>query len=109
MADALRGIPDLDLTAEIITHRFTPNSKDVLLSWYPDTKLEMDEDLRTQKRYKFGGVKYVYPRETMTAMRTWFAAELPRRLPEASLLYWTEDLTWPGRRPGQPDQTLDLR
>ncbi len=89
VADALRGIDDLDLTAEIITHRFTPNSKDVLLSWYPHTKLEMEEDLRSQKRSKFGGVKYVYPRETMTAMRSWFAAELPRRLPEASLLYWT--------------------
>ena len=25
----------------MITHRFTPKSKDVLLSWYPRTKLEM--------------------------------------------------------------------
>ena len=27
-----------------ITHRFTPGSKEVLLGWYPRTKLEMDED-----------------------------------------------------------------
>ena len=42
--------PDLDLTAEIITHRFTPGSKEVLLGWYPRTKLEMDEERRSQKR-----------------------------------------------------------
>jgi len=88
-AAALAGVPDLDLTAEIITHRFTPASKDVLLGWYPQTKLEMDEDRRSQKRSKFGGVKYVYPRETMAEMRSWFTGELARRLPAARLLYWT--------------------
>ena len=61
-AAALDGTGDVDLTAEIITHRFTPSSKDVLLGWYPATKLEMDEDARSQKRSKFGGVKYVYPK-----------------------------------------------
>ena len=89
VAAALDGVPDLDLTAEIITHRFTPASKDVLLSWYPQTKLEMDEDQRSQKRSKFGGVKYVYPRPVMTELRQWFAAALAERLPAATLLYWT--------------------
>ncbi|MCJ0894578.1 hypothetical protein MTX34_21155 [Rhodococcus sp. ARC_M5] len=89
VADALRGVPDLDLTAEIITHRFTPSSKDVLLSWYPGTKLEMDESARAAKRNKFGGVKYVYPKDTMSEMRTWFVKELDSVLPEAQLLYWT--------------------
>nr|WP_212556168.1 hypothetical protein [Rhodococcus sp. 14-2483-1-2] len=89
VADALRGVPDLDLTTEIITHRFTPSSKDVLLSWYPGTKLEMDESARTAKRNKFGGVKYVYPKDTMSDMRTWFVDELESVLPDAQLLYWT--------------------
>ena len=86
---AVADVPDLDLTAEIITHRFTPASKDVLLGWYPQTKLEMDEDVRTQKRSKFGGVKYVYPRQTMAELRSWFTGELAARLPAAPLLYWT--------------------
>ncbi|MHA7287196.1 spore photoproduct lyase family protein [Arthrobacter sp. MDT3-44] len=86
---AVAGIDDLDLTAEIITHRFTPSSKEVLLGWYPKTKLEMDEDLRSQKRSKFGGVKYVYPKQTMAELRGWFTEELERRLPAARLLYWT--------------------
>ena len=83
------GISDLDLTAELITHRFTPASKDVLLGWYPRTQLEMDESARTRKFGKFGGVKYVYPRDTMAEMRTWFEGALAERLPQARLLYWT--------------------
>ena len=83
------GVADLDLTVELITHRFTPASRDVLLQWYPRTRLEMDPDQRAEKRSKFGGVKYVYPREVMTGMRQWFDAELARRLPAAQVLYWT--------------------
>ncbi|SEQ32838.1 spore photoproduct lyase family protein [Microlunatus flavus] len=79
----------VDLTVEVITHRFTPGSRDVLMSWYPRTKLEMDVDARRAKRSKFGGVKYVYPTETMRALRSWFEAEVPARLPGTPLLYLT--------------------
>jgi spore photoproduct lyase len=89
VAAVTAGIPDLDLTTEIITHRFTPGSKDVLLEWYPRTKLEMDEEQRSEKRNKFGGVKYVYPREVMREMRDWFTDAVEQRLPGAALLYWT--------------------
>jgi spore photoproduct lyase len=89
VAASLAGVPDLDLTVEIITHRFTPGSKDVLLDWYPNTRLEMDEDSRSEKRTKFGGVKYVYPREVMREMRGWFTEAVERRLLGAQLLYWT--------------------
>ena len=86
---AVEGVPDLDLTAELITHRFTPGSKEVLLGWYPRTKLEMDEQLRTQKRGKFGGVKYVYPKDVMAELRGWFENEIAARLPRCRVLYWT--------------------
>ena len=89
IADAVRGIPGIDLTAELITHRFTPGSKDVLLSWYPHTKLEMDEASRRRKMGKFGSVKYVYPAATMTELRSWFHGEIAERLPDCRILYWT--------------------
>jgi len=89
VASALRGVPGLDLTAELITHRFTPNSKQVLLGWYPRTRLEMDEDLRRTKRGKFGAVKHVYPAPVMAELRSWFESALSERLPEARVLYWT--------------------
>jgi len=79
----------LDLAAELITHRFTPGSKEVLLQWYPGTKLEMDEEQRSEKRSKFGGVKFVYRRDEMAQLKAWFTTELGQRLPDARILYWT--------------------
>ena len=87
--DAVADVPDLDLTVECITHRFTAVSKDVLTGWYPKTKLEMDEPSRTRKFGKYGSAKYVYPKDTMSELRSWFAAELEAVLPDARLLYWT--------------------
>ena len=80
---------DCDLTFELISHRFTPGSKEVLLSWYPQTKLDLDESQRSVKRNKFGGIKYVYNADTMKTMRHFFEAEISRRFPQAQLLYWT--------------------
>ena len=80
---------DCDLTLELITHRFTPGSKDLLQQWYPATKLDFDESKRAEKRNKFGGVKYVYPKDIMRAMRGFFEREIARRLPKARILYWT--------------------
>ncbi len=88
-AQALEGIADTDLTIELITHRFTPGSKEMLLGWYPKTPLEMEESLRTQKRNKFGSFKYVYPKEQMTEMRRWFERKIAELLPGARVLYWT--------------------
>lgn len=89
VAAAVADVPDLDLTVECITHRFTAGSKDVLTSWYPRTKLEMDEASRTRKFGKYGSAKYVYPKDTMAELKSWFAAELAATLPAARTLYWT--------------------
>ncbi len=80
---------DIDLTVELITHRFTPTSKEVLSGWYPATRLEMDEEVRTLKRTKFGSRKFVYPREVMTELREFFERAIGERLPAARILYWT--------------------
>jgi spore photoproduct lyase len=90
LARAAAALPEgADVTAELITHRFTPGSKEVLLGWYPSTGLEMDEAVRARKRNKFGGVKYVYPKELMREMRTTLEAGVARHLPRARVLYWT--------------------
>ncbi len=80
---------DCDLTFELISHRFTPGSKAVLQSWYPGSRLDLDEENRSVKRNKFGGVKYVYEPGTMRSLRSFFESEIESRFPQARLLYWT--------------------
>ena len=89
VAKAVEGIDRLDMTAELITHRFTPGSKEVLLSWYPRTTLDLREDTRMEKRTKFGGFKYVYPKDAMGEMRAFFEGTLAAVLPSVRVLYWT--------------------
>ena len=89
VAAALDGVAGLDLTAELITHRFTPKSKAVLAGWYPGSALEMDEAQRSRKTTKFGSLKYVFPKDEMTEMRATLERSLATRLPMARLLYWT--------------------
>ncbi|WP_425576735.1 spore photoproduct lyase family protein [Nibrella saemangeumensis] len=78
-----------DLNAEFISHRFTPGSKDVLLQWYPNTSLEMNEQTRAGKRNKFGGTKYVYKPADMQILKQFFYREWQKRFPDAPILYWT--------------------
>ncbi|PZV01890.1 MAG: radical SAM protein [Leptolyngbya sp.] len=80
---------DCDLTFELISHRFTPGSKGVLEQWYPNSKLDLDESTRTTKRNKFGGTKYVYDRDTMTELRTFFEEAIAQWFPHGKILYWT--------------------
>lgn len=80
---------DCDLTFELISHRFTPGSKQVLQTWYPHSKLDLDEQGRVIKRNKFGGVKYVYDNTTMKTLKQYFEQQIARRFPQAKVLYWT--------------------
>jgi spore photoproduct lyase len=89
VATALDGAPDPDLTAELITHRFTAGSKAVLQSWYPGSSLDMTDERRAEKRTKFGALKQVYDKETMAELKAFFHAEVAARLPNARILYWT--------------------
>ena len=88
-AAALDSIADVDLTVELITHRFTEASRSTQLAWYPHTKLDLDVTTRAAKRSKFGGTKYVYPAPLMREMRTWFDEQIDATLPQARTLYWT--------------------
>jgi spore photoproduct lyase len=89
VAVALADISAIDLTVELITHRYSANSKAVLDDWYPGSSLEMGTDKRTEKRTKFGSLKYVYDADTMRALREFFEDKIARGLPNARILYWT--------------------
>ncbi|HEY9828690.1 MAG TPA: radical SAM protein [Stenomitos sp.] len=80
---------ECDLTFELISHRFTAGSKEVLQTWYPHSKLDLDESGRVIKRNKFGGIKYVYDSNTMKTLHGFFEKEISQRFPNAQILYWT--------------------
>lgn len=88
-ADAFAGIEALDLTTELITHRFTPGSRAVLQGWYPGSDLDMAPERRAEKRTKFGAVKHVYDAALMKTIRRFFEMEIARVLPAARILYFT--------------------
>lgn len=89
-AVALAGLPETaDLTVELITHRYTPGSKAVLESWYPGSRLDMSMADRSEKRTKFGSVKFVYDAATMCELRSFFEEAIGRLIPRARILYWT--------------------
>ena len=81
VAAALADAPNGDLTIELITHRYSATSKTVLESWYPGSALDMSPTNRAEKRTKFGSIKHVYDRPTMTALRAWFEKAIADRLP----------------------------
>ncbi len=94
LRDAGRALGGLDpeaadLTVELITHRYTASSKEVLTSWYPGSDLDMSGEGRAEKRTKFGGVKHVYDRPTLGAVRAFLEGEVAARLPGARVLYFT--------------------
>ncbi len=88
-ARAINDVENLDLTVELITHRFTANSKRVLTGWYPSSQLDMEETLRTMKHTRFRGEKYVYPAPVMTQLREFFSVRVRELLPSAQILYFT--------------------
>jgi spore photoproduct lyase len=87
LEQALHAAPDV--TFELITHRFTEGSRNLLQEWYPNTSLDMSEKDRSQKFNKFGGTKYVYNKSVMKTLKEFFYTEIPKRLPKAEILYWT--------------------
>lgn len=88
-AAALADVGGLDLTVELITHRFNAGSKAVLESWYPGSPLDMSERNRVTKRTKFGTEKMVYDAATMRVLRSFFERAIADGLPSARILYWT--------------------
>ena len=89
VASAVADITGVDLTFELITHRFTPGSRETLLGWYPATSLDLDVAKRERKFGKFGATKYVYPAVAMREIKGYLVAQIAATLPTARVLYFT--------------------
>jgi len=78
-----------DISFELIQHRFTSNAKNVILERFPNTKLEMNEELRKKKFGKYGRVKYVYKKEEAQDIKEYISNIIMKYFPHANIEYFT--------------------
>ncbi len=76
LRDHLPEQPSHPITFEIISHRYTSRAKQVISEIYPDNQLPMNEEERSFKYGQFGYGKYVYPKEALKEISTFFQSEI---------------------------------
>ncbi len=72
---------------EVISHRYTIRAKNRINDIFPGNTLPMTEEDRQFKYGQFGYGKYVYPKETLAEMKTFFTQELDTLFPYKDLKY----------------------
>lgn len=72
---------------ELITHRFTKKAKSNIEQVFPDSTLPMEEEQRLFKYGQFGYGKYVYPKETMRAIKGLFEEKIGQSFPNSEIKY----------------------
>ncbi|MFZ5988659.1 MAG: spore photoproduct lyase [Bacillota bacterium] len=77
------------VTFELIQHRFTATAKNVILSRFPNTKLDMDESKRALKWGMYGRFKYVYPKETASEIKDFISSTIKEYFPQSKIEYFT--------------------
>ncbi|RKD25557.1 spore photoproduct lyase [Ammoniphilus oxalaticus] len=78
-----------DLTFELIQHRFTKVARNLILTRYPKTKLEMDETKRQYKWGKYGRGKYVYKKDEALELHQHLKRLINEYFPQAEIAYFT--------------------
>ncbi|UNC93355.1 spore photoproduct lyase [Candidatus Contubernalis alkaliaceticus] len=79
---------NMDLTFELITHRFTKKAKNIILERFPQSLLEMEEEKRQFKWGQFGYGKYLYKKEDLEQLKEFFQKKISELFPEASIEYF---------------------
>ncbi len=85
--DRLQNTPPKNLSFEFISHRFTKRAKENILAVFPDTQLPLNETERQFKFGQFGYGKYVYRKEEMNEIKTFFTEKINTLFPLANIDY----------------------
>jgi spore photoproduct lyase len=80
---------DEEITFELIQHRFTATAKDLILTRFPNTELDMDEETRQLKWGPYGKFKYVYPKEQSTEIKDFITEIINTNFQNAVIEYFT--------------------
>ncbi len=75
------------LTFELISHRFTARTKEMIRSRFPKSRLDLDESGRQVKRGRYGRQKFVYPADQLRRLWDLVRDGIVRRFPAARIEY----------------------
>lgn len=76
-----------NITFEIISHRYTTKAKNRINDIFPETTLPMTDEERTFKYGQFGYGKYVYNKDQLSEMKTFFTNELSTNFSDSEIKY----------------------
>ncbi|WZL72365.1 spore photoproduct lyase [Clostridiaceae bacterium 35-E11] len=77
------------ITFELIQHRFTATAKELILTRFPKTKLDMNEEKRRLKWGPYGKFKYVYPKEKSSEIKDYITKLIHDNFKNATIEYFT--------------------
>lgn len=77
------------ITFELIQHRFTSTAKELILTRFPNTKLDMNEENRLLKWGPYGKFKYVYPKEKSLKIKDYISKLIQDSFSNSIIEYFT--------------------
>lgn len=80
---------DKEITFELIQHRYTLKAKELILTRFPDTLLDMDEKTRRLKWGPYGQFKYVYPKEKSSELKNYLSELIHLNFSNSIIEYFT--------------------
>lgn len=78
-----------DVTFELIQHRFTATAKELILTRFPKTELDLDEEKRQLKWGPYGKFKYVYPKESSNEIKEYISHLIINNFSNPVIEYFT--------------------
>lgn len=87
LEDKLGKYRDRSISFEIISHRFTSRAKKNINEIFPDNDIPMNEEERRFKYGQFGYGKYLYKKEELSDMESFFRSRLGEIFPNSRIDY----------------------
>ncbi|MCQ4921458.1 spore photoproduct lyase [Tissierella carlieri] len=78
-----------EITFELIQHRFTATAKELILTRFPKTELDLNEETRQLKWGPYGKFKYVYPKEQSSEIKDYISDIIQKNFSNSRIEYFT--------------------
>lgn len=78
-----------EITFELIQHRFTSTAKELILTRFPNTQLDLNEETRVLKWGPYGKFKYIYPKEKSNEIKEYISEIILSNFNNAIIEYFT--------------------